>query len=160
MLLACDGTLVDVLEAAFLDDILIIKLSQVQADGDAFADALLPLTNEAVAIRKVVLRGRSSGRNYVYAKSALALDRLPPDLRHELDTTERSIGELCLAYLSGTRKELLEVNFTAEADFELDFGERLTIASRTYRLCSENHPLMVIREYLPSSLDEAGETNP
>ena len=73
VLLVTDGTLTEILEAAFLERIQLVKVLQQVVSSH---ECLEWEDNEPVIERGVLLRGERSRRNYVYAKSLIAIDRL------------------------------------------------------------------------------------
>ena len=77
ILLITDGTLTEILEANFLERIRLVKLSQQVTTPNSSHTSLAPRDNENLLERKILLRGASSGRNYVYAESVIALNGLP-----------------------------------------------------------------------------------
>jgi chorismate-pyruvate lyase len=156
--LVSDGTLTDTLEAAFLEPVGIVKLAGGTAPATQRIDALNLEPGESVMDRRVLLYGENTKRNYVYAESQLAVDRLPEPFRRELIESDKPLGRLWWEHRLETWKELLTVARRPMGDLARHFpepgappdrGERL-ILSRSYRLVSGGLPLMVITEYFPA----------
>jgi chorismate-pyruvate lyase len=155
ILLISDGTLTDTLEAAFLEPIGVRKIQLTTAASQAAVPDLAVASGESLMERKIVLHGETSGRNYVYAESLLALDRLPLAFREDLSATNMPLGHLWSKYKLETRKELLAVwRAPCGALGEYFHGnERTDLLGRRYRLISGGRPLMLITEHLPAEFD-------
>ena len=110
VLLVSDGTLTDTLEAAFLEPISLRKIEIQTAPARRALPELDVVVGERLMERKILLCGETSGRAYVYAESALVLDRLPPRFREELVETDLPIGRLWSEHKLETRKELLSMS--------------------------------------------------
>jgi len=150
VLLASDGTVTDIVETAFLEPIRLVNLSQepslakapdLEIDGD-----------ESVMRREVLLQGAESGRNYVYAESFIAMERLPAALREGLLRADTPIGRLWAAQKMETRKELIRIwQEPADSGPAHHFGDAALqgLLARAYRVFSGGRPIMVISEYFP-----------
>lgn len=151
ILLISDGTLTDIVEAAFQEPIDLIKLNL------DIAPALHPVieldidAGAPIMRREILLRGASTGANYVYAKSLIALDALPPKLREDLVSTDRPLGRLWVEHKLETRKEILKVWRVAASAMHAHFGgpHRGELLARSYRVFSGARPIMLISEYFP-----------
>ena len=66
----------DILEAAALERIRLVKLSQETVPSTRSDDWLRPARGEKFLARKILLQGSRTGTNYVYAESVIALDRV------------------------------------------------------------------------------------
>jgi chorismate-pyruvate lyase len=153
VLLVTDGTLTEILEANFVERIRLVKVSQRVISATA-SDALLdPDPGEALIERKILLQGEESHRNYVYAESLIAVERLAPSFRDELMNSATPLGRLWLEHKLETFKELHEVR-SQPADDLCDYFECAATAqllARTYRVFSATKPVMVITEYFPAA---------
>ncbi len=149
MLLACDGTLTDMVEAAFGEPIRLIKLAVETAPAN---EAVRELDLEAGALamrRQILLQGESTGVNYVYAESLIAVDTLPPALREALLHSDAPLGRLWVQHQLETRKEILRVwRIPGEAPRFGPAGAQGQLA-RSYRVFSAGRPIMLISEYFP-----------
>jgi chorismate-pyruvate lyase len=151
ILIITDGTLTEILEATFLERIRLMKVSQQTISSTAAHIHVAPDPGEALLERKIVLRGEGSNRNYVYAESIIAINRLPASLRNELVSSDVSLGRLWLEHKLETFKELLEVKSVQAGKLceHFDCGNSGAVLVRTYRVHSAAMPVMVISEYFP-----------
>jgi chorismate-pyruvate lyase len=154
LLLVNDGTLTDALEAAFLEPIALVRLSvdvSTASDGpvDLAADSGSPVMH-----RVILLRGAISQRIFVFAKSWVALNRLPEAMRTELAESGKPIGRLWSEYRLETAKEALRFWREPAGDLANHFGGApdAMILARSYRVLQHGKPVMVIAEYFPANL--------
>ena len=162
LLLVNDGTLTDALEAAFLEPIALVKLS---VDVSSASDGPLDLAQDPglpVMHREILLRGSTSRRNFVFAKSWIALNRLPAAMRSELAESGKPIGRLWSEYRLETAKEVLRFWREPAGKLSLHFGgdPNEVVLARSYRVLQHGTPLMVIAEYFPADpapQDDASE---
>ena len=149
MLLACDGTLTDMVEAAFGEPIRLIKIAvETMLSSEAVPD--LDLKAGSLAMRRqILLQGESTGVNYVYAESLIAVDALPPALRDALLHSDAPLGRLWVQHQLETRKEILRLwRMPGEAPRFGPAGAQGQLA-RSYRVFSSGRPIMLISEYFP-----------
>jgi chorismate-pyruvate lyase len=151
ILIITDGTLTEILEATFLERIRLIKVSQQTISSTSAHIRAAPHPGEALLERKILLRGEGSNKNYVYAESIIAINRLPSSFRNELMNSDVSLGRLWLEHKLETFKELLEVK-CVQADklcehFNCKSSDTLLV--RTYRVYLAAVPAIVISEYFP-----------
>jgi chorismate-pyruvate lyase len=154
LLLVNDGTLTDALEAAFLEPITLRKIA-TDVSCDVKAPAELELAaDRPVMTRLILLRGSASKRNYVFAESWIALDRLPSAMREELIESDTPIGRLWNDHQLETRKELLRFwrQPAGEIAGHLGIDRDAVLLARCYRVFLDRVPLMIIAEYFPSDL--------
>jgi chorismate-pyruvate lyase len=156
ILLITDGTLTEILEATLLEPISLVKVAQdfiPAAESDAMLE---PEQGEIFMERQILLRGSRSGRNYVYAKSVLAVDRLGSKFRDELLESQTPLGRLWLEHKLETFKELLEVRCLAADGLARHFDCPASglLLARTYRVYSRSRPVMSITEYFPISYNQ------
>ena len=153
ILLTTDGTVTEILEAHLWEAIQIVKLYQECLETDASVPYLDIGPHAPVLIRKVILRGKPSDRNYIYAESVVALDRLDDRLRHGLMETQKPVGQLMLEARLETFREILSCCYEPAEEI----GEYLGIApdarliSRTYRVFADRQPFMLITEKFPET---------
>jgi chorismate-pyruvate lyase len=162
VLLVTDGTLTEILEANFLERIRLVKVSQEVISATPAHTLLDPNPGEAVIERKILLQGEESHRNYAYAESCIAVDRLGPSFRDELLTSDTPLGRLWLEHKLETFKELQEVRCQRANGFSHYFGcgEAAPLLVRTYRVFSASRPVMVITEYFPTTYSQSGANIP
>jgi chorismate-pyruvate lyase len=146
ILLTTDGTLTEILEAYLFEPIQIVKLSEeiILTSQDILS---LDLKNASQAIeRKVLLQGKISRKNFIYAESILVLERLEPKFRDELLKSKIPMGRLWLEHKIETFKEIIDSSQELAEDlsnyFKIKTEDRML--SRTYRVFSNHQPLMMI----------------
>jgi chorismate-pyruvate lyase len=137
ILLVCDGTLTDTIEAAFQEPIILHKVEVTVARATEHVPELAIEPGAEVMRRRIELRGGNSGRVYVQAESLLALDHLPEGFRRDLVESNVPLGRLWSDYRLETWKELLTVRREDE------------MLTRTYRVISGGRPIMRITESFP-----------
>src|SRR5688572_17449884 len=81
ILLTTDGTVTDILEAFSGESVRVVKLFQEAKRIDHAVPALQLPWGENVLRRKILLQGRMSLVNLIYAESIIALDRLTERVR-------------------------------------------------------------------------------
>jgi chorismate-pyruvate lyase len=156
--LITDGTLTEILEAAFFERIQLIKLEQNIAPASALPDAGDFEGVERLLRRKILLRGAASGRNYAYAESLIAVDQLGPTFRDELLGSSTPLGRLWLEHKLETFKELREIRAQPAGALAAHFGCQAAAAllMRRYRVFSAAKPVMTIAEWFPLSYYDSG----
>jgi len=152
VLLVTDGTLTEVLEAAYLERIHLVKLSQRMVAPAAFHKLLIPNSGESFVERRILLRGSESARSYVYAESVIAADRLGPEFRQNLMESNIPLGRLWLSKKLETYKELLDTgsHLSPQISGHLDCAGDTLLLHRTYRVFSGRQPVMLVREHFPA----------
>lgn len=153
ILLTTDGTVTEILEAQYLEAIQIVKLFT----DDTTTHGPIPYLDIGPSIRtlirKVLLRGKYSHKNYIYAESIIVPDRLDERLREGLLTTKKPIGQLILEDRLETFREIL----TCRMEPAAEIGEYFAIPpdalliSRVYRVFAGHHPIMLITEKFPET---------
>jgi chorismate-pyruvate lyase len=151
VLIITDGTLTEILEAAFLERIRLVKIAQQTVPSTTAHIQLAPAPREFFLERKILLQGTKSNKNYVYAESIIALDRLPASFRNDLINSDTSLGRLWLEHKLETFKELLEVKCERANDLCEHFNCKKSdmLLVRTYQVASTAVPIMLISEYFP-----------
>ena len=91
LLLVNDGTLTDALEAAFLEPIALVRLAVDVSSASNVPPDLAQDSGGPVMHREILLRGSTSHRNFVFARSWIALNRLPAAMRTELAESGKPI---------------------------------------------------------------------
>ena len=153
ILLTTDGTLTKILEAYLSEEIQMVKLSE-RSTFIAQDIPLLELKRRSEVIeRKILLQGKVSKKNVLYAESILVPERLDKHFREELLKSEIPLGKLMLAHWMETFKEIMtsgkEPSNGLSAFFQISHGDKLL--SRTYRLSHHCKPIMLITEKFPES---------
>jgi chorismate-pyruvate lyase len=151
VLIVTDGTLTEILEAAFLERIRLVKISQEIVSFTTPHAHVDYAQGEAFLERKILLQGTKSTKNYVYAESVIAINRLPPRFHEELVRSDTPLGQLWLEHRLETFKELLEVRLERAGErgkhFNCDASGMLL--ARTYRVSSAAVPVITITECFP-----------
>lgn len=157
VLLITDGTVTEILEATFLERMQLIKVAQQVIRATAADRRFDPKEGERLLKRRILLRGSETGRNYAYAESQIALDRLDPSFCEKLIKSHIPLGRLWLEYKLETFKELLEVGCRRADDLSPYFGcaETSSMLVRTYRVFSGGRVVMLIAEYFPARYNQA-----
>ena len=137
-----------------------------QNTGTAGNDNLLQLESEAELVRRfVLLTGRMSGRRFVYAESAIAVERLPVSARRSLESSRDPIGRVLSKHHLEVRREPLPgpVVATGKTPRIIELLDRAAL-SRRYRITLGSGPAIVVSEWFlqtipaltsrtPSSID-------
>lgn len=153
ILLTTDGTLTEILEAYLFEQIRVVKLSEGIV---SISQDILPLEvkqGSEVIERKILLQGKISRKNFIYAESILVTERLEEKFKDELLHSKIPLGRLWLENKFETFKEIVD---TAE-----ETGGKLlnyfpiqpedSILSRTYLVFSRSKPIIMITEKFPAS---------
>lgn len=153
IILTADGTLTELLETYLCEKLQIVKLSEKAIVTDQVIEALdIPSGSELID-RKILLRGKISRVNWIYAQSFIVPDRLEARFRERLLVSQEPIGRLWVEHRAETFKEIIESAREVAGDladyFKIDKEERLL--SRTYRVFSNRQPVMMITEKFPES---------
>lgn len=153
MILIADGTLTEMLEVYLAEKIHLVKLSEqmfaIPEDNTALD---IPAGTEVIE-RKILLQGKISRNNWIYAKSLLVPSRLDPHFRDRLLQSREPMGRLWLEHKLETFKEIIDTAREPALDiadhFKIHPEDRLL--SRTYRIFSNRQPIIMITEKFPES---------
>ncbi len=153
IVLTTDGTLTELLEAYLCEKLQIVKLSEKSVVNDQPLDYLDIQGGTEVIERKILLRGKISRVNWIYAHSFIVPNRLDEKFRERLLVSQEPIGRLWVEHRAETFREIVESAREVAGDlaeyFKIDREERLL--SRTYRVFSNRQPIMMITEKFPES---------
>jgi chorismate-pyruvate lyase len=122
--------------------------------GSNGSNALRTGEDQPLLHRSATLRGRDSGRPYVYAESVIVTSRLPPGFQHRLETGNDPIGRILAEEgIKVDRATLAAPDgfiLPRSSDSHLAVGDFLL--ARTYRIDDlTDTPLMAITEwFLPA----------
>ena len=152
VLLITNGTLTEILEATFLESIELVKLSQRIIAAEVADEQLMLEAGDEIVERAILLRGATSGRNYVYAASRIATGRLAAEFRTSLMGSGEPLGRLWIRHRLETFKELLEMRIDSGSEVARHFESDGPVLQRTYRVFSSGRPVMMITEHFPASL--------
>lgn len=153
IILTTDGTLTEILEAYLSEKIKLVKLSETLAPA-AEDNPLLDIEGgQEVIERKILLQGKISLNNWVYAESILVPDRLEEKLKHGLLVSQEPMGRLWLEHRLETFKEIVDSAWEPAADlarhFKIEKSDKLL--SRSYRVFSGRKPIILITEKFPET---------
>lgn len=153
ILLTTDGTLTEILEAYLFEKIQVIKLHEELV---SIKQDILPLEIQAgseVIERNILLKGKISHRNFIYAKSVIVPDRLDETFKDRLIKTQEPMGRLWLEHKLETFKEIVDSGKEPAADlsdyFKIKREDKMLY--RTYRVFSNRKPIIMITEKFPES---------
>jgi chorismate-pyruvate lyase len=153
ILLVTDGTVTEILEAYAGESMRLIKLYEEQVVLDADLPGLDLRAGDRALRRKILLQGKMSLTNFLYADSYVALDRLDDWMRHGLLESHKPIGFLMQERRLETFREIVgcgrELADGLGAYFNVEEADGMIW--RTYRVISERKPIMLITEKFPES---------
>ena len=153
ILLTTDGTLTHILEAYLYEQVQVVKLSEKSTTLTQDLKSMDLSKGTEVIARKILLRGKISRRNFLYAESILVPERLETKFRDELLTTKTPIGKIWFENRVETFKEIIDSgkeknNFLANY-FGLETNHSFFF--RTYCVYSHDRATMMITEKFPAS---------
>ena len=151
IILTTDGTLTEILEAYLSEKIRLVKLSEI-IEPISEDHLLLDIARgQEVLQRKILLQGKISRNNWVYAESILVPDRLDEKLKNGLLVSQEPMGRLWLEHRLETFKEIVDSAREPAEDladyFKIKRSDKLL--SRTYRVFSGRRPIILITEKFP-----------
>jgi chorismate-pyruvate lyase len=154
MLLTSDGTLTDLLESYLLEPIEVKKLAEHRLWLGGESPLQLEDDGGEVCERRILLKGRTSRRHWLYAESLIVSRRIEERFGFELAATSKPIGRLWAEHRVETFKERIALYSEPAGPlagyFTITTGEELLC--RTYRVLSSGRPVMLITEKFPRSL--------
>ena len=153
ILLTTDGTLTEILEAYLSEKIRLVKLSEAIvpiAQDNAYLDIS---RGREVIERKILLQGKISRSNWIYAESTLVPDRLDEKLKNALLVSQEPMGRLWLEHKLETFKEIVDSALEPAGELAQHFkiGEADRLLSRTYRVFSARKAIFLITEKFPET---------
>jgi chorismate-pyruvate lyase len=106
---------------------------------------------EPLLHREATLRGRATGRSYVYAESIIVVSRLPTGFCSQLETSMDPIGRILEEMgIAVTRQGVGEPAGAPRPSSDVTVDDYLL--ARTYRIDSEQTPVMIITEWFLKTL--------
>ncbi|MGI8810811.1 MAG: chorismate--pyruvate lyase family protein [Acidimicrobiales bacterium] len=157
MLLGTDGTVTHLLEAYADEPVEVVKLLQAfhTADDDAADLHLSP--DDKVLRRQILLRGRRSRQNLLYAEAVVAAGRVEAAFLDGLLETDEPIGVLLAHARTETFREILRVAREPAGPLGPHFGldTATELIWRTYRIVCGGRPVILITEKFPPHLFRA-----
>lgn len=151
ILLIADGTLTKLLEISLDERMQIIKLLEEVFPTPSPIEALELDAGQEIIERKILLQGKLSGRNWLYADSIIVLNRLEKNFQDKLLNSHEPIGKLWIAHKTETYKEIITARREPAHDLGVHFqiGPQKILLSRTYRVFCQRAPIMMITEKFP-----------
>jgi chorismate-pyruvate lyase len=106
---------------------------------------------EPLLHREATLRGRATGRSYVYAESLIVVGRLPIGFCRQLVTSTDPIGRILEEMgIAVSRHGVGEPAGAPRSNSDMTVDDYLL--ARTYRIDSEQAPVMIITEWFLETL--------
>ena len=151
ILLIADGTLTKLLEISLDERMQIIKLLEEVFPVSSPIEELELEAGQAIVERKILLQGKLSRRNWLYANSIIVLNRLEKDFQDKLLNSHEPIGKLWIAHKIETYKEIITARREPAGDLGVHFqiDPQQILLSRTYRVFCQRAPVMMITEKFP-----------
>jgi chorismate-pyruvate lyase len=153
ILLVTDGTVTEILEAYTGESMRLVKLLEDVQTLDEPLAALSAVQGEEVLRRQILLQGKMSLTNFLYAESFIAVDRLDESLRNGLLKSRKPIGLLIQEQRMETYREIVgcgrELAGPLGPYFDVDPSEGMIW--RTYLIYHKGQPIMQITEKFPES---------
>ena len=132
-------------------------MSQAVVRAEADIEWLDLRAADEIIVRRVNLRGRTSGVVYTRAHSLIRPQFIPEALRGRLVAGSLGIGELIRDCGLETYRELLEIgaspSMPGRADGDDEDG---SVIHRTYRIVVGGRPAILVTEYFPMSVFAPG----
>ncbi|MCK5504499.1 MAG: DUF98 domain-containing protein [Thermodesulfovibrionia bacterium] len=153
ILLTTDGTVTEILEAYLFEKIQVVKLSQGMI---TLKEGIKPLNlkkGSKVIERKILLQGKVSRKNFVYAKSIIVPERFDKNILDALERSRKPVGQIWLEHKTETFREIIDsakepANELSDY-FHIPSDQK--VLSRTYRVFSNKKPIIMITEKFPES---------
>jgi chorismate-pyruvate lyase len=153
ILLTTDGTVTDILESYAGESMRLIKLFEEQTALTEAVPGLELGAGHTVLRRKILLQGKMSRTNLLFADSLVVLDRLDEWTRDGLLKSHKPIGYLIQEHRMETYREILDCGREVAGPLGayFDVPERSGMIWRTYRVFADRKPIMLITEKFPES---------
>jgi chorismate-pyruvate lyase len=153
ILLTTDGTVTDILEAYLFEQIRVVKLSEHLVSLAHEIPSMDLKEGTEVIVRKILLQGKISRKNVIYAESIIVPEKLEEKFRKALLETKVPIGKIWFEQRVETFKEILDSKKEFAGDladyFNIDPSDEML--SRTYRVVTNRKSVMMITEKFPES---------
>ena len=153
IILTTDGTLTELLEIYLHEKLKIVKLEEEIIPAREDIAALDIKTGHEIISRKILLQGKISHSNWIYAESLIVPDRLDEVFRERLIKTQEPIGRLWVERRMETFKEIIDTERKIAGNLGKYFPiqPEVRLLSRTYRVFSNQQIIMMITEKFPES---------
>lgn len=159
IILTTDGTLTEILEAYLSEALQIVKLSENIVSIPEEHQPLKLSAHSQIIQRKILLQGKISMRNFIYAESALVFSRLDEVFQHELLESRVPMGKLWRQNRLETFKEIISTQKEPARDLSqhFDIAPEEELLSRTYLVFSKQEPIIQITEKFPTSFFQTND---
>ena len=153
VLLSANGTVTAMLEAYLSEPIQVVKLSENLVTMELDFPNIQLNKQELVIDRKVLLQGKVSRCNFIYADSLILINNLDERFSRQLLNTKTPIGKLWSAQKVETFKEIIDSRKEPANELSEYFciGPDEALFSRTYSVSSHGKITMIITEKFPES---------
>ena len=153
ILLTTDGMVTEMLEAYLWERMTVVKLAQEHVASEVAVPELGLQKGENILNRTILLQGRMSHKNHIYAHSIIAPDRLDDQMRDGLVGSGKAIGLLILEDRLETFREILSCGREQAGELSQYFFIEPDdyLIYRTYRVIARGSPIMLITEKFPES---------
>lgn len=153
ILLTTDGTVTDILEAYLMEQIRIVKLSERLMPAPVDNRYMGYEAGTEVIDRTVLLQGKISRKNFIYAESIIVPGRLETAFQKALLETKTPIGKIWMEQRVETFKEIkdsaLEASKELSEYFLISPSDKLL--TRTYCVYTDDQAVMMITEKFPEA---------
>ena len=153
ILVKTNGSITRLLETCFAEKIRLVKLSEYVGQIETELPHLQVKEKGRVLTREVILQGRNSCSNFIYAHSRILIDNLEAEFRDKLLNSKTPIGKIWLEQRVETFKEIndsgREPANGLSSYFCIEPGENLLY--RNYSVFSQDRLTMIITEKFPES---------
>ena len=153
ILLTTNGTVTDILEAYLFEQIQLVKLSENLVDMDYDLPTMQIKKGDPTIEREILLRGKISRRNFIYAHTIVFTNNLDERFKNELLNTKTPIGKLWFEQKVENFKEIIDSGKEPAQElanyFCIEPDENLLF--RAYSVYSQGKPTMIITEKFPES---------
>ena len=153
ILLKANGTVTAMLEAYLSEPIQVVKLSEHLTKMELKLPSLKLNREESVIARKVLLQGKISQCNFIYADSLILINNLDKRFSNSLLNTKIPIGKLWSEQKVETFKEIIDsgIEPANELGNYFDIEPQENLLFRTYAVYSQGKITMIITEKFPES---------
>jgi chorismate-pyruvate lyase len=153
ILLVTDGTVTEILEAYTGESMRLVKLLEEVQTLDQPLASLRAAPGEQVLRRHILLQGKMSLTNFLYADSYIAVDRLDESLRNGLLKSHKPIGFLIQEQRMETYREIVGCGRELVGPLAPYFAAEPSegMIWRTYLIYYKGQPIMQITEKFPEN---------
>lgn len=153
ILLTTNGTVTDILEAYLFEQIQLVKISEELKNTECNFPTIQIEKGDPTIERSILLRGKISRRNFIYAHTVVFVNNLDERFKQELLNTKTPIGKIWGEQRVENFKEIIDSGKEPAQElanyFCIEPEENLLF--RTYAVYSQAKPTMIITEKFPES---------